>query len=79
LAEKEGIFSEPAGSVAIAVLKKLVEEGTIRPDEAVVCCVTGNGFKAADTIQKEIESPKIIEPSLEAFSKIHEEIGTWSS
>jgi threonine synthase len=70
LAEKEGIFSEPAGSVTIAVLKKLVEAGEIRPDETVVCCVTGNGFKAADTIQGKMRKPKVIPPSLKAFSEL---------
>jgi len=71
LAAKEGVFAEPAGGVTIAVLKKLVQEGLIRPDETVVCCVTGSGFKAADTIQKEIPAPDVIKPSLEAFSSIY--------
>ena len=68
LAEKEGIFAEPAGGVTIAVLKKLVETGFVSPNETVVCCVTGSGFKAAETIQKEIPAPDVIEPSLTAFS-----------
>ncbi len=71
LAEREGVFSEPAGSVTIGVLRKLVEAGEIRPDETVVCCVTGNGFKAADTIQGRLGAPRVIEPSLEAFKAVH--------
>jgi threonine synthase len=71
LARKEGIFAEPAGGVTIAVLQKLVEAGAILPNETVVCCVTGNGFKSANTIQSVVEQPKVIEPSLEAFSKIN--------
>jgi threonine synthase len=70
LAETEGVFAEPAGGVTIAVLKKLIEEGKIDPDEEVVCCVTGSGFKAADTILKEITRPAVIEPNLEALSKV---------
>jgi threonine synthase len=70
LAEREGIFSEPAGSVTISVLRKLVEAGEIHPDETVVCCVTGNGFKAADTIQERLGAPRVIEPSLEAFKAV---------
>lgn len=73
LAAKEGIFSEPAGGVTIAVLKKLVEQGKIQQDEVVVCCVTGSGFKASDTIQKEISTPKSIQPSLEAFTTTFKE------
>jgi len=70
LASKEGVFAEPAGGVTIAVLKKLAQQGLIGPDETVVCCVTGNGFKAADTIQAETPAPVVIEPSLEAFSGV---------
>ncbi len=70
LAENEGIFAEPAGGVTIAVLKKLSEARAIKPEETVVCCVTGNGFKAADTIQREAAKPRVIEPILEAFSNI---------
>jgi len=70
LAEREGIFSEPAGSVTISVLRKLVEAGEIHPDETVVCCVTGSGFKAADTIQERLGALRVIEPSLEAFKAV---------
>jgi threonine synthase len=70
LASTEGIFAEPAGGVTIAVLKKLAEEGKVQPDETVVCCVTGSGFKAAETIQGVIPVPKLIKPSLEAFASV---------
>ena len=70
LAEREGIFSEPAGSVTISVLRKLVEAGEIHPDETVVCCVTGSGFKAADTLQGRLGALRVIEPSLEAFKAV---------
>lgn len=70
LAEREGIFSEPAGSVTISVLRKLVEAGEIHPDETVVCCVTGSGFKAADTLQERLGALRVIEPSLEAFKAV---------
>ena len=70
LAKTEGIFAEPAGGVTVAVLKKLVELGEISPDEEVVCCVTGNGFKAAETILDHIPEPFVIEPNLESLEKI---------
>jgi len=49
LAETEGIFTEPAGGVTVAALKKLVENGFISPDEKVVCYITGNGLKTVQT------------------------------
>jgi len=70
LAKKEGIFSEPAGGVTVAVLKKLVEAGEVSPDEKVVCCVTGNGLKAAETILNNISKPVEIEPTLEFLTTI---------
>lgn len=70
LAEKEGIFAEPAGAVTVAVVKKLVEQGEISPDEEVVCYVTGSGFKATDTILNSISKPIEIEPKLESLATI---------
>src|SRR6476469_6881809 len=37
LARTEGVFTEPAGGVTIAVLQKLMEEGKIDKDETIVC------------------------------------------
>jgi threonine synthase len=45
LAKTEGIFTEPAGGVTIAVLKKLTESGEVSIDEKIVFYVTGNGLK----------------------------------
>ena len=70
LAKYEGIFTEPAGGVTIAVLRRLIESGEIARDEDVVCCVTGSGFKSSETILKTI--PKFVEinPSLDELKKI---------
>jgi len=70
LAKTEGIFAEPAGAVTVAVLKKLVEAGEVSPDERVVCCVTGNGFKATEIILNSVPKPVEIEPKLESLEKI---------
>jgi threonine synthase len=70
LAKTEGIFAEPAGGVTIAVLKKLLDAGEIARDEEIVCCVTGSGFKAADTILKTAPKPFEIQPTIEELAKI---------
>ena len=70
LAKTEGIFAEPAGGVAVAALKKLVEAGQISADEEVVCCVTGSGFKASDILIKDTPKLTVVEPTLEALEKI---------
>ena len=50
LAQTEGIFTEPAGGVSVAVLRKMAEESKIDKDERIVCYVTGNGLKATEAI-----------------------------
>ncbi|HYW01432.1 MAG TPA: threonine synthase [Candidatus Acidoferrum sp.] len=69
LACKEGIFTEPAGAVTIAQLKKLVEGGYIKSDESVVCCVTGNGLKSIESVPSGSKW-HTVEPTLEALSKV---------
>lgn len=75
LAKTEGIFAEPAGGVTIAVLRKLVELGTVSPDEEVVCCVTGSGFKATETILETVPKPVEVEPTLEALTSVIDQRG----
>jgi threonine synthase len=69
LAKTEGIFTEPAGGVTVAVLKKLAESGDISPDEKVVCYITGNGLKATEALLPSIQKPVEIEPNLKSFEK----------
>jgi threonine synthase len=45
LAKQEGLFAEPTSCAAVAGLKKLVENGEIRPDDSVVVPLTGSGLK----------------------------------
>ncbi len=45
LSVEEGIFCEPAGAVAYAGLAEAVQAGIIKKDDAVICLVTGTGFK----------------------------------
>jgi threonine synthase len=45
LAIEEGIWVEPAAVVSVTALRSLVEQGRIKPQERVVCLLTGAGFK----------------------------------
>lgn len=51
LAREEGIFSEPAGAVALAGILKAKENGEIENEESVIALVTGSGFKDATSIE----------------------------
>lgn len=70
LARTEGVFTEPAGAVTIGVLKQMVAEGVISPDEVVVCCVTGNGLKTTEHIVDSVPKPIEIDPTLKALETI---------
>ena len=70
LAKTEGIFTEPAGGVSIAVLKKLVEEGKIDKDERIVCYITGNGLKATESIINVLPKLRTVKPDVQAVSAI---------
>ncbi len=50
LAETEGIFTETAGGVTVAALKKLAETGKIGPNEVTVAYITGLGLKTLEAL-----------------------------
>jgi threonine synthase len=68
LAETEGVFTETAGGTTIAVLKKLVEQGKIDPEETTVAYITGNGLKTTEAIASSIGEPLLIEAHLDSFN-----------
>jgi threonine synthase len=68
LAETTGIFTETAGGVTTAVLKKLADRGEIDPDERVVLVITGEGLKTLDAVRKLITTYDV-EASIDSFDK----------
>src|SRR5947208_723800 len=66
LAETTGIFTETAGGVTTAVLRKLAERGDIGADERVVAVITGEGLKTLDVVRGSFETYQI-EPSVAGF------------
>jgi threonine synthase len=68
LAETTGIFTETAGGVTTAVLKKLADSGAIDPEERVVLVITGEGLKTLDAI-REIVTTYDVEPNAESFAQ----------
>jgi threonine synthase len=67
LAETEGVFTETAGGTTIAVLKKLIEQGKINPEETTVAYITGNGLKTTEAVASSIGEPYLIEAQLDSF------------
>ena len=70
LAKTEGIFTEPAGGVSVAVLKKLVEDGKIDRNEKTICYVTGNGLKATESLMEVLPKPKVMQADISKISAV---------
>jgi threonine synthase len=66
LAQTTGIFTETAGGVTTAVLRKVAERGDLGPDDRVVAVITGDGLKTLDAVRGSF-TPYEIEPSLDSF------------
>jgi len=70
LARTEGIFTETAGGVTVAVTKKLLDQGIISKEESILISITGNGLKTQEAIQQRVGEPRVIEAKLSEFQKI---------
>lgn len=67
LASTEGVFTETAGGVTIAALKKLAQEGIVQPGERVVAYITGNGLKTLDAVAPSLAPPVLVESTMQSF------------
>ncbi len=70
LAETEGIFTETAGGVTVAVARRLIEQGKIDRDGSTVLCITGNGLKTQEALHGKIAQPRVINPTMEEFEAL---------
>ncbi len=64
LATLTGVFTETAGGVTVAAAARLAEQGHLGRDDEVVLCLTGNGMKTIEAVEKEILVSTAIEPYL---------------
>ena len=71
LAEKEGIFCEPASAASIAGAMRDIRNGKIPEGSTVVCTLTGHGLKDPDTAIKQAGSRLLtIDATLEAVRHV---------
>jgi threonine synthase len=70
LAEREGVFVEPASAAGVAGLLALAERGELAGGQRVVCTVTGHGLKDVDTALSGHEiSTVVVPPQVEAAAE----------
>ncbi|MBT3348220.1 MAG: threonine synthase [Thiotrichales bacterium] len=70
LAEKEGVFCEPASAISIAGALRDLKSGKIPAGSRIVCTLTGHGLKDPDTAIKQSSRPLIsVDATLEQVKK----------
>ncbi|TCM46758.1 threonine synthase [Kribbella sp. VKM Ac-2568] len=69
LARTEGIFTETAGGVTVATLKKLIETGQLDPEAETVIINSGDGLKTLDAVADRVGPKVTIPASYDAFVK----------
>lgn len=66
LGREEGIFTEPAGSVSVAALERLVRVPGFEEPGITVCNLTGHGLNAPQVATSESENPVAVAPTVDA-------------
>ncbi len=72
LAREEGVFSEPAGAVALAGALRAATAGEIDPETTIVCLVTGSGFKDGASLARLADTARV---PLVDFAGFADELG----
>ncbi len=67
LAQKEGIFVEPASAASVAGARRLAQEGTFGSQATVVCVGTGHGLKDPEAALRERVDSTPADPTLDSI------------
>jgi threonine synthase len=67
LAEREGLFVEPASAASVAGLMKARAAGLVEEGLSAVCVLTGHGLKDPERAVKESGQPPLVPPASEAI------------
>lgn len=71
LAEREGIFCEPASAISVAGALRDIDNGKIPAGSCVVCTLTGHGLKDPDTAIKQSRTPVLsIDATLDQVKRV---------
>ncbi|HVW31299.1 MAG TPA: threonine synthase [Acidimicrobiia bacterium] len=68
LAEREGVFCEPASAASVAGLFRAVDAGFVRHGETVVCTLTGHGLKDPERAISTVDLGVSVEPTAAAVA-----------
>ncbi len=57
LAQREGIFCEPASAASVAGVRKLARESRVPKGSCIVCVLTGSGLKDPEAVTEKVAVP----------------------
>ncbi len=69
LAQRTGVFAEPAGAAALAGLEAALDQRLLDRDERVVLLVTGSGLKDVASAVRSVQTPTPIPASIDAVAE----------
>ncbi len=72
LAQKFGVFAEPAGAAPLAGLARLLQGGFFGKKDRVVLIITGSGLKDPQGVTRGLAEPPLIPPDLRAVREVVE-------
>ena len=70
LAEREGVFCEPASAAGVAGILKLARANRLPRGARIVCILTGSGLKDPDNAIAQAAMPKEIPATMDALAQI---------
>jgi threonine synthase len=70
LGSQEGVFCEPASAAGVAGILKLTEGNFFKPEDTVVCIITGHGLKDPDTAIAAAPTPTSLPAEKEAVVEL---------
>jgi threonine synthase len=65
LAQKTGVFVEPAAAATLAGFKRMIADGRVKSDERVLLMLTGNGLKDVETARRSVKEPLRVRPDVD--------------
>ncbi|MBI4368076.1 MAG: threonine synthase [Candidatus Omnitrophica bacterium] len=66
LAEREGVFAEPASAAAVAGVVKLAKKNYFKQGSSIVCTLTGSGLKDPEFALSFDDPTEAVEPTMKA-------------
>ncbi len=70
IAEREGVFAEPASAAAVAGVRKLAQKGYFQTGARIVITLTGSGLKDPDYALSFEDKIEIVEPTVDAVGEV---------